>query len=214
MNTPGKITLLFNVDATGRVVLDAATLSTEQTVQDIVNAWDGPVGTISYIGAFSTAFSLDITSMGGSSLKLTNVDGGGLGVSGQDPWRIDRPEIEFVAATASIKAGSLDFRSVSWNNRTRLETCLTLTSPYVFLTNSFIQAAGSWDVSGQGLLIGDNQVLKFGSIKQGNQYGGYSLAGFTFDLVDGQFPPSFTIGFIRKPGDFKKDCAVAQNALW
>jgi hypothetical protein len=181
-NMQGLITLSFRVDADGKVVLDASADNSEQILQDTVNAWDGPVGTISYTGAFNTVFILELKDWGGA-FTMNDFEGGGLGVSGQNEWRIDRPGFEFIAAVASIKEGTLDFQSVSWNFRSDAGAQMTLICPSVSLTNRLETRDGRWDVSGKGIRIGDHQFLRFGNVYPGDDTGGYSLAGFSFDVV-------------------------------
>jgi hypothetical protein len=194
------ITLLFIVDGTGNVVLDASTAGAHQILRDAVNAWDGPVGTISYAGAFNTTFLLEIRSWGGVGLNLSCHEGGGLGVGLRSAWRIDRPGFEYIAATAAMGAGVLEFRSVSWNYRSKLDAHMVLACPLGSVTNSLPSRAGTWTLSDQGIRIGDNQTLRFENVFPGEDASGYALAGFSFDVVDAGGGFSGTADLIRNSG--------------
>ncbi|MCU0856867.1 MAG: hypothetical protein MUC65_00495 [Pontiellaceae bacterium] len=203
-NELGVLTLSFNVDASGNVTLDASASNPMPIIQDAVNAWDGPVGAISYSGAFNTRFSLDFYQVGGSGLRLTNLDGGGLGVAGKSAWRIDRPGLEFIEVSTTIKAGIINFRSVSWGYCTNeqatmllrdmsgAETNMVLFGPSGLSTNHY----GSCDVSDQNLILRDNEFFRFGNTFPGLDAEGYALAGFTFDVIETAVSTPTTVGFI------------------
>ena len=61
-----SLLLAFNVDSTGNVTMDASSpQSAQQPVQNAIKAWAGPVGKISYAGAFNTTFTLELSQRGG-----------------------------------------------------------------------------------------------------------------------------------------------------
>ncbi len=156
-NELGTLTLLFSIDGSGFVTLDASTTRSEQNIIDAVNAWDGSVGSISHDGARNTVFALVLNDVGGSGLKLTNNDGGGLGVGGQNAWRVDRPGTEFITADASIPAGKLNLNSISWNHRANSTVDMLLTEPGGAHTNSLGDLDGTWIVGGSNILIQSGQ---------------------------------------------------------
>ncbi|VGO12799.1 hypothetical protein PDESU_01353 [Pontiella desulfatans] len=188
-NELGTLTLVFSVDAAGVVTLDASTTRGEQIVIDAVDAWDGAVGSIGHSGAFNTSFSLVLDDVGGSGLKLTDNGGGGLGVGGQNAWRIDRPGIEFVSADAIIPDGLLALNSVAWNHRANTTVDMQLTAPGGSLTNSLDGLEGTWNLVGEGLRLQSGQQLLFGNADLGVENDGYALAGFSFDIIDGTVAP-------------------------
>lgn len=190
------ITLMFIVDSTGNVVLDASTASPHQVGRDAVNAWDGPVGTISYAGAFNSTFLLELKSEGGTGLNLSSRGGGGLGVGLRSGWRIDRPGFEYITATAAIDAGKLNFHSVSWNYRSSIDAHMLLIWPYGSVTNSFLGAFGTLDISNLGVMLHDHEALRFDNVSPNDSTSGYALAGFSFDVVDERFS-SLTVGYIQ-----------------
>lgn len=190
-NELGTVTLLFSVDGSGNVTLDASTTRGEQIIIDAVNAWDGPVGTISYTGAFNDDFSLTFNDVGGSGLKLTDNGGGGLGVGGQNAWRVDRPGIEFVTVDAAIPDGMLRLKSVSWNHRSNSTVNMLLTEPGGSHTNSLGALDGTWHLGGADILIHGGQQFVFGNIDLGALNDGYAVAGLSFDITDGSLPPEF-----------------------
>ncbi|VGO23555.1 hypothetical protein SCARR_05662 [Pontiella sulfatireligans] len=190
-NELGTLTLSFNINGSGSVTLDASTTSGEQIVIDAVNAWDGLVGAISHTGAFSSVFSLVLNDAGGSGLKLTSNGGGGLGVGGQNAWRIDRPGTESIVATVGSLNGKVSLNAVSWNNRANTTVELLLNAPSGSYSNSLGALAGTWNVSGNDVSLFSGQQLSLGNANLGDINDGYALAGISFDVVDGTPPPAF-----------------------
>ncbi len=183
-NDAGVLTLQFSVDAVGGVLLDASTTAADQSVIDAMDAWDGPVGTVSYSAAFNSVFSLELDGVGGSGLKLTDNGGGGLGVGGQNAWRVDRPGVEFIGVDTSIPGGKLRLSGVSWNHRANTTVDMELAAPDGSYTNSLSSLAGTWDLSGDAVFVESGQQLMFGNADLGTLSDGYALAGLSFDLVD------------------------------
>jgi hypothetical protein len=188
-NELGTVTLVFTVDEAGNVTLDASTTRSEQIIIDAIDAWDGPVGTISHSGMFNNTFSLMLNDVGGSGLKLTDNGGGGLGVGGQNAWRIDQPGTEFITADAIIAAGKLKLNTVSWNNRANTTVDMLLTGPAGSHIHSLGALVGTWNVSGNTILIQNGQQLVFGNVDLGTIGDGYALAGLSFDIIDGAPAP-------------------------
>ncbi|MCU0857387.1 MAG: hypothetical protein MUC65_03165 [Pontiellaceae bacterium] len=216
-NELGSLTLWFKVDGTGNVTMDASAASSQQIVRDAVDAWDGSVGTVSCPAAFNTTFLLELNGAGGSGFRLTNHDGGGLGVAGQSAWRIDRPGFEFIDVMAVIPVGRINFRSVSWNYiALSFPVHMTLTAPLVSLTNRFISPAGTWNISDARLVIANNETLRFSNVFPGDIKSGYALAGFTFDIVESVDLSPITVGFVPNDGvseteQFREESPQAQR---
>lgn len=188
-NELGTLSLSFSVDGSGAVTLDASTTRSEPVIVDAVNAWDGQVGSISYAGAFNTTFSLILNDVGGSGLKLTDNAGGGLGVGGQNAWRIDRPGIESITADALIPGGKLALKTVSWNWRANTTVDMLLTEPGGSHANSLGAAEGSWNVDGLDVFLQSGQQFEFGNVNLGIDNDGYALASLSFDIIAGAPAP-------------------------
>ena len=184
-NELGTLTLAFSVDGSGNVTLDASTTRGEQMIIDAIDAWDGPVGTISYSGLFNSSFSLVLNDVGGSGLKLTDNDGGGLGVGGQNAWRIDRPGTEWITVQTSLPEGLLMLNTVSWNHRANTTVDMLLITPDGSLVNNLGSDTGTWNVMAEDILLQSGQLLEFGNVDLGSLNDGYALAGLTFDITDG-----------------------------
>ncbi|MCU0858051.1 MAG: hypothetical protein MUC65_06580 [Pontiellaceae bacterium] len=197
-NALGTLTLKFNVDSAGSVFMDASSTSDQQHIRDAVDAWDGPVGTISCKGAFNSEFSLMFQNRAGPGLYLSTKQGGGLGVCGLNPGLIDG--IDSVAVTAFITTGKLEFRSVAWNGWFDPTVQMLLTGPFGSATNTLTAKCGTWDVSGMGFMIGNNETLMFTNADLGDPRDGYRLSGITFDVVENASTTEITIGFVPNTG--------------
>lgn len=189
-NELGTLSLEFHVDGAGSVTLDASTTRSEQIIVDAVDGWDGPVGSVGFAGAFNTAFTLVLDDAGGSGLKLTANAGGGLGVGGQNAWRIDRPGLESIAASASLPEGTMHLRSIAWNWRANDTVDLLLSVPGGQFTNHLASDAGSWNLADQGIRLATGEQFAFGNVDLGAVNDGYALAGLAFDIVDDAAPPA------------------------
>ena len=181
-----SLTLSFHVDGAGNVTLDASAPTSSPTVSQAVDAWDGPVGTISYAGAFNTTFTMELSAQGGSGLRVSTIEPGGLGVGGMNASRIDNGGKEVIIATAVITTGQVSFSTINWNNRQKTPACAVLTGPVGAVKKQLDDDAGSWEVSAEKLKLGTGQTLIFGTlVTEGAKSSGYTLAGFTFDVVAG-----------------------------
>ena len=182
-NTPGTVTLDFAVDGSGNVTLDASCSESNATIVAEIDKFDGSVGTISYSGAFNTNFSIEVVSVGGT-LRLSDDDLGGFGVTGQNQWRIDRTDIESVKVTPSGLAGaSVDVKGVDWTSRANGNTIMKVSGPQGSYTNSLPASDGTWDLSGDNLYLNNGKEALF--FNASTNFGdGYVLAGLSFDLIE------------------------------
>lgn len=190
----GILKLEFTVDSVGAVFLDATTTSEKQEVIDAVDAWDGSVGTISFAGAFNTQFSLVLQAHDAGGLVLSPVGGGGLGVGGRCPARIDRPGVECVFLRTAINTGKVNFHSVQWSRRFSPSVQMLLAGPFGSLVHDLPSPSGSWDVSELGLILGDSESLSLGNCCSASINNGYSLFGITFDVIADA--PHITVGLV------------------
>jgi hypothetical protein len=185
----GDLTLDFTVDSVGNVALDASTTSTNADVVFAVNQWDGAVGFITYAGAFSSSFTIDITATHPLRLTSWGGGGGGLGVQGLNQNRLDRPGIEEIYATPSfsISGVALDIEEVEWSDRTIGPPIATMQLDYADQTilNELVNVPGMWDLVGSNVFVNAGDSLTFGNDNSNTNLGsGYVLYGFSFDLRD------------------------------
>lgn len=192
----GTVTLAFTVDGTGNVTLNASTSSTAPASVNAVNAWDGPVGTISHPGAYNSTFTLTMgcfaTATATSDLRLTDIfagvsTGGIVGVPGSNQYRIDNNANETIRFTAtSVPAGSkLKLISMDWLNSSGSPTQRAWSpSPSVNATNAVTTAGGTWDLSSSGFALGASELVNFGTTVTGDAGKGYSFRAISFDIID------------------------------
>ena len=191
----GTVTLEFTVDDSGNVTLDASTSVTANSA--IVDAWDGPVGTISHTGAYDSTFSMTMAGIGtrtgsSSDLRITDViatgsTGGIVGVQGINQYRIDNDNGEVMRFTAtSVPAGSkLKITSMEWLNANGNPTqTASSPAPAINVTNAVTTAGGNWNLASSGFLLDSTQVVNFGTTTTGDTSKGYSFRAISFDIVN------------------------------
>lgn len=183
----GTVTLTFTVDGTGNVTLDASTSNAAAGATNAVNAWDGPVGTVTFSGAFNKVFTLRLAGVGtsGSSndLRFCNLTGGALGVAGTNQYRIDNNGNELIRFTATtVPAGKIKITSMDWRNPTGGPT-LKATSGSTVVTKPATTPTGTWDLSSGGFLLSAAQTLDFSTGAAGTTAPGYSLGALRFDII-------------------------------
>ena len=191
----GTVTLAFTIDGAGNATLDAST--SNNSAAAAVNAWDGPVGTISHTGAYNSSFTLTMTGINpsnGSSKNLRLVDviatgptGGLVGIQGVNQFRIDDNNTEAIRfAATTVPAGSkIKIQSMDWRNATVPATQRAFsTSPAINVTNLLADITGTWDLSTSGFLLDASEAVHFGTITSGVTSQGYSLGGLRFDIVN------------------------------
>jgi fibronectin type 3 domain-containing protein len=190
----GVVTLTFTVDGSGNVSLDASTNSSNTSIIDAINAWDGNVGTVSYSGAYGQSFTLTTSfSPTTASLRLSNQAGGALGVNngaaGTNQYRIDSSGAESIKFTAGgipagtkLKVTSIDSRN--HNGSPPMKASMSSTFNVTKLSTS----AGLWDLSTSGLLLGSTEYIEFGTYQTSPATAsgvGYSMGALRFDIVNG-----------------------------
>ena len=191
----GTVTLVFTVDGSGNVSLDASTTG-NATAITAVNAWDGPVGTVTSTAAYNTSFTLTMNAPG-KELRLTDVfnnapTGGIVGVSGRNQYRIDDNGAESIRFTATtLPAGKLKITSMDWRNMNGSPTMRAFNGA-ISVTSIANTATGTWDLSSSGFFLDAAGVVNFTTAVSGNVNLGYSLSGLRFDVIDpvSILPPS------------------------
>ena len=184
------LTLDFSVDGVGNVTLNATTSNAGGgggEVGNIVNAWDGVVGTVSAASLFNSSFSIVGLGSGGAIATTTGKEGLGVGNAvinnaGTEDinWTINLPGTE----TLVVKTFSYSNRVAFGTSNLRLEDSDTgvnfpLPSPASNGGNDF----GTVDVSGDGFALTDTQVFTVTTDPNQNAAAGASLFGFSFDVV-------------------------------
>ncbi len=84
---------VYTIDGSGQISVDATTESENADNIALVDTWDSDdVGSTDIASLFNTSFTLRVT----TNKRLQNQAGGGLGVQGQNQWRIDAAGEEFI----------------------------------------------------------------------------------------------------------------------
>ena len=84
------ITLTYSINGSGTVSLDASTNSTVTAFINTVNEWDNAtVGTVAIASFFNQSFTLVGSGSGGGNLAISELDGGGIAIQGENSNRID-----------------------------------------------------------------------------------------------------------------------------
>lgn len=84
------ITLAFSINGSGVVALDASTNGSNTTFQNMVAEWDNTnAGTVADSSLYNQSFTLVGSQSGGGSLTISELDGGGIGIQGENSNRID-----------------------------------------------------------------------------------------------------------------------------
>jgi fibronectin type 3 domain-containing protein len=184
------------VDGSGNVSLDASTSSTNTSIIDAINAWDGNVGTVSYSGGYGQSFTLTTSfSPTTASLRLSNqgTPAGSLGVNngaaGTNQYRIDSSGAESIKFTAGgipagtkLKVTSIDSRN--HNGSPPMKASMSSTFNVTKLSTS----AGLWDLSTSGFLLGSTEFIELGTYQTSPATAagvGYSMGALRFDIVNG-----------------------------
>jgi hypothetical protein len=197
------LTLDFSVDGLGNVTLDATTSNGGVAPQAVVNAWDGPVGTLTDPSLFGTSFSLVGVGVGGDGNIWTQAKtgaSGGMGVGGNNNnVAINGQGAETIQWTFT-GTGTVSFKSFSYDNRvaygtSNLRVVDSDTATTYMLPNTSLN--GTIDLSSAGFSIDNGQTLGFttaAGLVGGNDVAGASLYGFSFDVTP--IPEPSTFGLI------------------
>jgi len=190
----GVVTLTFTVDGSGNASLDASTNSTNTSIIDAINVWDGNVGTVSFSGAYNSSFTLTTSfSPTNASLRLSNQGSpaGSLGVNngaaGTNQYRIDSSGAESIKFTAGgipagtkLKVTSIDSRNHSGSPPLKASMSST------FNVTKLSTLAGLWDLSTSGFLLGSTEFIEFGTYQTTPATAagvGYSMGALRFDII-------------------------------
>jgi arylsulfatase A-like enzyme len=205
--TPGSasatITLDFSIDGAGVIALDASTSSTNTVFQATVDEWDnasaGSVGDAALLGQ---SFTLVGSPSGGNgNLTITENDGGGIGISGENGNRVDgkdygdgnvnsTPETLTWTLTApvGVALNLTDWSHAEGNNGDIEVSNGSIDNDFPNLSSS----AGTNALSGITLVDGDS--LTFREIDDIGLTGGAAIAGFSFTLTADSSEPGFDNG--------------------
>jgi hypothetical protein len=197
-NQTGNITLDFSVDGSGNVTLDASTASVVSNTIAAVDAWDGPVGFIDYAGMFNTNFTIEIGAGAPTRLSDWGGNGGGIGYSGQNAWRIDRPGVEAIVANVEVPGASIVMRSVRWTSRANATVDMLLDGPQASYTNTLPSLDGDWNLSAENLYLNSGDSLIFGNASNTTDFvlgDGYTLQGIEFTVVEEITAPGVNVTF-------------------
>lgn len=200
------ITLDFTINAAGVISLDASTDGTNVLFQNMVAEWDSAsVGSVTDPVLLGQSFSLVGSPGGGTGgLTITENNGGGIGIAGENGNRVDgkdygngnsTPETLTWTLTAPANV-SLGFTNWSWADGNtgdiRVSDGVT-NSDFANLSS----ASGSEALS--GLLLTDGGSLTFNEIPDNGLTTGAAIAGFTFAVTPSS-PPAAG-GFDNESGD-------------
>jgi arylsulfatase A-like enzyme len=169
----GNITLVFTVDGSGRVTLEATCANADSA--EYVNDFNGPVGTVSDPARWGQQFSMVLSRSGtaGGSLRLSN-SGTGLSVQGGNPEILDWAEEQITASVASGETGFCLLNLGYANATTTVGTQMNVSGTAYTLDG----AAGLVDVSAQGIA---GTFTIDSATDADNQ--GFVLSSVTFDLT-------------------------------
>lgn len=186
------ITLGFSINGAGVVSLDASTNGTDTLFQNMVAEWDNPnVGTVIDAALLGQSFTLVGSRSGGTGgLSLTELDGGGIGILGDNPNRIDG--LNYGADNLSSTPETL-----TWSLTAPAGIALNLTNwSHADGTNGDIEvsngsidndfpnlssSAGTNTLS--GITLVDGGSLTFREIDDIGLTSGAAIAGFAFSVT-------------------------------
>ncbi len=186
------ITLAYTIDGAGAVSLNASTTNANATFINLVNQFDrlsGTAGSTTNSGFFNTSFSLKIVPVRSSSpnLSITTLNGGGLGVQGQDSNRVDgrtattsAPEtlkFELTAPAGMI----LQFKSWSWVSGSGADMRFSNGTNLQDFANLAASGSTAFGLVTNVLSLGNGDSLSFGETPDSSN--GAGLGGFTFDIL-------------------------------
>ncbi|MFM7181805.1 MAG: sulfatase-like hydrolase/transferase [Verrucomicrobiales bacterium] len=186
------ITLAYTIDGAGAVSLDASTTNTNTTFVNLVNQFDRPAGTAgttSNSGFFNSSFSLKIVPLREESevprLSITTLNGGGLGVEGQDSNRVDGRNLGGVEALnielTAPPGMSLRFKSWTWVAGTGADMRFSNGTNLQDFVNVAASGSAAFDLVTSPLVLENGGTLTFGETPDSSS--GAGLGGFTFEIL-------------------------------
>ncbi len=184
------ITLDFNIDGAGLIALDASTNSTNTTFQATVDEWDNAaVGSVGDAALLGQSFTLvGSPSAGNGNLAITENDGGGIGISGENSNRVDGKDYgadlstpETLIWTLTAPAGlALSLSNWSWADGINGDMRVTAGAT----NNDFPNLSVSTGTSAlSGISLSDGEALTFSEIPGVDLTTGAAIAGFDFAVV-------------------------------
>ena len=194
--TPGSasatITLDFSIDGTGVIALDASTSSTNTVFQATVDEWDnasaGSVGDAALLGQ---SFTLVGSPSGGNgNLTITENDGGGIGISGENGNRVDGKDYgdgnvnstpETLSWTLTAPAG-VTLNLTNWSHADGNNGDIEVSNGSI--DNDFPNLSGSAGTNAlSGITLVDGGSLTFREIDDIGLTTGAAIAGFSFSVT-------------------------------
>lgn len=182
------ITLDFTIDGAGVVSLDASTNGSDTDFQNMVAEWDNAtVGTVIDTALLGQSFTLVGSPSGGTGgLSITENDGGGIGILGDNPNRIDGVENltstpETLTWTLTAPTGLL-LNLVNWSHADGNNGDIEVSNGSI--DNDFPNLSGSAGTNAlSGITLVDGGSLTFREIDDIGSTGGAAIAGFAFSLT-------------------------------
>jgi arylsulfatase A-like enzyme len=191
------IALDFSIDRAGVVSLDASTNATEPLFQNMVAEWDNAsVGSVADPALLNQSFTLTGTETGGTGgLTITEIDGGGIGVQGENSNRVDGLNYgsggatstpETLTWTLNAPAGII-LNLVDWSHADGANGDIQVSDDTT--GNDFPNLSGtSGSNTLTGLTLSDGDSLNFREIPGVGLTTGSAMGGFTFAIAT---PPVF-----------------------
>ncbi len=188
------ITLHYTIDGAGAVSMDATTTNTNATFINLVNQFDRPGGTAGSTansGVFNSAFSLKIIPVRAGTttprLSVTTLNGGGLGVEGQNSNRVDgrtlatpAPQMLHVGLTGPAGL-SLRFKSWSWVAGGGADMRFSNGTNSQDFINVATSGTANFNLVSNALTLGNGGTLTFGETPDSTS--GAGLGGFSFEVL-------------------------------
>lgn len=199
----GTVTLTFSINGTGVVSLDASTNATDPLFRNMVVEWSqSSVGAAADPALLNQSFTLIGKPAGGTGgLTITENDGGGIGIQGENPNRIDGLNYgaDNLTSTPEILTWTLSapprmvLHLVNWSHADGIAGSIRVANDntsrdFPNLTSS----AGTHPLGDLALTDGDS--LSFREIPDIGLTSGAALAGFTFSIASTPADPGFDNG--------------------
>ena len=186
------ITLDFAIDGAGVVSLDASTNGSNTSFQNMVAEWDNAsAGSVSNAALLGQSFSLIGSRSGGTGgLSITELDGGGIGVQGENSNRIDGLNYgadnlsstpETLTWTLTAPAG-VALNLTNWSHADGNNGDIEVSNGSV--DNDFPNLSSSAGTNAlSGITLVDGGSLTFREIPDIGLTTGAAIAGFSFSVT-------------------------------
>ena len=191
------ITLDFSIDGAGVVSLDASTNATDPLFQNMVAEWvNASVGSVADPALLNQSFTLTGTETGGTGgLTITENDGGGIGVQGENSNRVDGLNYGSGGATSTPETLTWTLNApegiilnlVDWSHADGTNGDIQVSNGTT--GNNFPNLSGtSGSNTLTGLTLSNGDSLNFREIPGIGLTTGSAIGGFTFAITT---PPVF-----------------------